>query len=77
MTMTVTMRMVVIVVMVMIVIMSMTMAMGATMVTSVRIIVKNLHDDEIANETKDTGDEHVEGFLNYLLFQHSFSSFNE
>jgi hypothetical protein len=56
---------------------AMAVVVGATMVTSVRIIVKNLHNNEIANETKYTSYEHIERLFNYLLLQHSFSSFNE
>ena len=65
----------------MFVIVSMSMIVTVTMrtavMTSMRIIMQNLHDNQIADKSKYTSNEHVEWFIDYLFSNHSFGCLDE
>ena len=62
---------------IMLVSMAMTVSMRASMVSSMRIIVQDLHDDKIADETKDTCYQHIQRFIDYFFVNHALCGFNE
>lgn len=64
-------------VMVVFIFMAMRMSVGAAVMSSVGVIMENAHDDEVANQSEDAGDEHVLGLVDYFLIDHAFGRFDE
>lgn len=58
-------------------IVTVTVTMRTAVMTSMRIIMQNLHDNQIADKSKYTSNEHVEWFIYYLLSNHSFGCLDE
>lgn len=57
--------------------MPMSVSMRTPSMSSMRVIVQDLHDDEVADETKDTSDEHIQRLVNNFLVDHPLGGFNE
>lgn len=57
--------------------MPMSVSMRTPSMSSMRVIVQDLHDDEVADETEDTGEEHEQWFIDRFLVKHALGSLNE
>lgn len=49
----------------------------AAMVAPIGVVMQNGEDEEVANESKDACDEHIDWLLDFVLFYHPMGSFNE
>ena len=53
------------------------MTVGTPVMSSVGVIVQNLHNDEVADQSKDASQKHDERFVDYLLVDHPGSGLYE
>ena len=53
-----------------IMVVSVAVPMGTPMMSSMRVIVQNLHNDEVADQSEYASQKHEERFVNNLLVYH-------
>ena len=63
--------------MLMVVAVAVTVAVGTPVMSSVGVIVQNLHNDEVADQSEDASQKHDERFVDYLLVDHPGGSLYE